>query len=90
MNTAVAPPIAMLLFCPRCDLQHVDAAQPDKGWDNPPHRSHQCQACHYVWRPADVATTGVRALQTTGEADLPASPWVAKTTRPKLSGGANL
>ena len=81
--------IAMLLFCPRCDRQHVDAPEPEKGWDNPPHRSHQCKACRYVWRPADVATTGVRTLQTKGDADLPANPWVAKTTqRPKITGGA--
>lgn len=30
------PPIPMVLFCPRCHAQHVDAADPANGWDNPP------------------------------------------------------
>lgn len=53
-------PVAMLLFCPRCDRQHVDAA------DVPEHCSHECQGCGYTWRPADVPTTGVRTLETCG------------------------
>jgi NTP pyrophosphatase (non-canonical NTP hydrolase) len=64
---AVAVP--MLLFCPRCAEQHVDAPQPEKGWENPPHRSHLCGACGHVWRPADVATTGVQVLDTAGARD---------------------
>jgi hypothetical protein len=82
-------PIAMLLFCPRCDAQHVDAPQPEKEWYNPPHRSHECQRCGYTWRPADVPTTGVRGLLTRGDRDQPAHPWAAKTReRPKIVGGA--
>lgn len=38
-------------------------------WDNPPHRSHLCHACGCVWRPADVATTGVESISTKGSAD---------------------
>lgn len=40
-------------------------------WNNPPHRSHLCLACGHIWRPADVPTTGVQAVQTKGKADSP-------------------
>lgn len=72
-------PIPMVLLCPKCGVQHVDEAevftsemladgQPEP-WDNPPHRSHLCRACGCIWRPADVATVGVKAIATTGKAD---------------------
>ncbi|MDO5947873.1 hypothetical protein [Burkholderia cepacia] len=68
-----AAPIPMLLFCPACGLQHVDAPEPardgEEAWDNPPHRSHKCHACETVWRPADVPTVGVASIQTSGQAD---------------------
>lgn len=60
-------PIPMVLHCPLCGVQHID--EPSEGWDNPPHRSHQCQHCNCVWRPADVPTTGVLSVQTEGKAD---------------------
>ncbi|CAJ6699597.1 Uncharacterised protein [Burkholderia pseudomallei] len=71
-------PIDMLLFCPKCGVQHVDA--PEKAseghpvlyadaWTNSPHRSHLCHACGTIWRPADVPTNGVAAIQTRGKAD---------------------
>jgi hypothetical protein len=66
-------PIPMLLFCPACGLQHIDAPEAAregvKAWDNPPHRSHKCRACEAVWRPADVPTVGVASIQTSGQAD---------------------
>jgi len=62
-----AAPIDMVLYCPQCGAQHID--RPTKDWDNPPHRSHLCHACGCVWRPADVPTTGVRAVNTCGQAD---------------------
>ncbi|KVO11763.1 hypothetical protein WJ73_19655 [Burkholderia ubonensis] len=71
----------MLLFCPRCGTQHIDAPEPardgENGWDNPPHRSHKCHACETVWRPADVATVGVASIETHGKADTWTSsmPW---------------
>jgi len=68
---AMAEPIPMVLHCPACATQHVDQPGPD--WANPPHRSHLCAACGHFWRPADVATTGVAAIQTKGKADSPAS-----------------
>lgn len=65
-----AVPIPMILFCPKCHLQHVD--EPDDrtpDWKNPPHRSHLCHGCGCIWRPADVATVGVKTITTKGKAD---------------------
>lgn len=69
--------IPMILFCPECGLQHIDAAPsfvPDPGgdplpWTNPPHRSHLCAECGHIWRPADVPTTGVAEITTAGKDD---------------------
>lgn len=74
----MADPIPMILYCPTCGLQHVDEASPT--WSNPPHRSHLCAGCGAVWRPADVATVGVRALETRGDADgaVPAASGLAE------------
>jgi|GEM_PF-1403086 len=60
-------PIDMLLWCPQCNAQHIDA--PSEGWDNPSHRSHLCHECGCIWRPADVPTNGVGEVKTAGEAD---------------------
>lgn len=60
-------PINMLLWCPQCNAQHIDA--PSEGWDNPPHRSHLCHECGCIWRPADVPTNGVAEVKTAGDAD---------------------
>lgn len=60
-------PIDMLLWCPVCHAPHVDA--PDGAWTNPPHKSHLCHGCGTIWRPADVATNGVAAIETKGGAD---------------------
>lgn len=38
-------------------------------WANPPHRSHLCAGCGFIWRPADVPTTGVAAITTHGQND---------------------
>lgn len=69
LSTLHEQPIAMLLYCPACGLQHVDKPQPEKGWTNPPHRSHECQGCGHTWRPCDRATVGVQAIATTGSRD---------------------
>lgn len=72
------PPIPMILICPGCAHQHVDAPdkyakkQPDgtfTHWTNPPHKSHLCHNCKTVWRPADVPTTGVLTIKTRGAND---------------------
>jgi hypothetical protein len=60
-------PIPLLLHCPRCGTQHVDA--PEEGWTNPPHRTHRCRQCECRWRPADVATVGVASIATHGRED---------------------
>lgn len=72
-------PVPMILHCPACGLQHVDAPEESLGrrfldpgaseWTNPPHRSHLCQDCGHIWRPADVATEGVASINTKGSAD---------------------
>lgn len=73
-------PINMVLHCPACGLQHIDEPEKDAHahsdgtetqWDNPPHRSHLCHGCGHIWRPADVPTNGVAAVQTTGKKDSP-------------------
>lgn len=62
-------PVDMLLFCPNCGLQHIDQPNHTIGWKNPPHRSHLCHQCGWIWRPADVATNGIVAITTKGKAD---------------------
>lgn len=51
-------PVPMLLWCPECFTRHYD----DGSWASHPHHTHACQACGFVWRPAVVATVGVRFL----------------------------
>jgi hypothetical protein len=83
----VLPSIDQLLFCPNCGNQHIDKPQPEKGWDNPPHRSHECQFCKndlgepFVWRLADVATNGVREIKTKGKLDQDAAPQYIRELR---------
>lgn len=80
---AAVPPIDMVLHCPKCGMQHVDAPEPldpqwtpncdiAAPWRNPLHRSHLCHGCGHIWRPADVPTNGVAAIKTKGKADSPA------------------
>lgn len=84
-------PIDMVLHCPACGMQHVDAPESDEDygkhlthggfdnqWTNPPHRSHLCHGCGHIWRPADVPTNGVAAVKTKGKADSP----IATPTEP--------
>jgi hypothetical protein len=61
--------VPMLLWCPMCGYQHVDAPDPGQGWTNPPHRSHKCSSCGCIWRPADCNTTGVAEIATKGKDD---------------------
>lgn len=84
------PPIDMILHCPKCHEQHIDVPDmewkdgtvfaPSPLWANPPHRSHLCLNCKWVWRPADVYTNGVAAIKTKGTADSVAmvSPYVTQ------------
>lgn len=71
LTVVLVDPIPMLLFCPKCKEQHIDKPEPEKGWANPPHKSHLCHFCGCIWRPADVETTGatIYEILTTGEKD---------------------
>lgn len=51
-------PIPMRLPCPACGGLHVDEGE----FATRPHHTHACQSCGNVWRPAIVATVGVRFL----------------------------
>lgn len=61
-NQSAVEPIKMLLYCPRCEKQHVDAPEPEKGWTNPPHATHTCKFCGLNWRPSNDNTDGVAGL----------------------------
>lgn len=81
-------PIDMMLYCPTCGVQHIDAPDPGEGahdtpWTNPPHRSHRCGACGCIWRPADVPTNGVAGIATQGKNDtwLPDSEDAGRVTK---------
>lgn len=62
-------PIDVILFCPVCGTRHIDKPEPERGWDNPPHRSHLCDHCGCIWRPADVPTNGAASVGTRGIRD---------------------
>jgi hypothetical protein len=77
----VIKPIDLVLSCPACGEKHVDAPDHEHyggmttgeghvpRWENPPHRSHKCHACNYIWRPSDFPTNGVASIQTKGQND---------------------
>lgn len=54
----VAAPIPMMLYCPDCHHPHHDEGE----WAVRPHKTHLCWACKAEWRPANVATVGVKYL----------------------------
>lgn len=76
-------PIDMILYCPLCGTQHIDKEETPaphmmgKRWTNPPHRSHLCDCCGHIWRPADVPTNGVQAISTRGKDDKDAPAQIA-------------
>lgn len=83
-------PIDMVLHCPKCGEQHIDAPEPHEAcenepkrpgglWNNPPHRSHLCHGCGHIWRPADVPTNGVAAVKTKGNNDSPPVEYICET-----------
>jgi rubredoxin len=51
-------PIPMRLMCPCCGELHIDEGE----FATRVHHTHACQRCGHVWRPAVVATVGVRFL----------------------------
>jgi hypothetical protein len=52
------PPVPMILTCPSCNTRHFDEGE----FATKTHHTHACQTCGMVWRPALVATVGVRFL----------------------------
>jgi hypothetical protein len=62
-------PIDIILFCPECHKQYIDEPDKERGWTNPPHKSHLCLFCGTIWRPADIHTNGVRSINTRGKND---------------------
>lgn len=57
-KAADSEPIPMILTCPGCNVRHIDQGD----FATKPHHTHACQGCGLVWRPAKVATVGVRFL----------------------------
>jgi hypothetical protein len=51
-------PVPMRLVCEGCGELHIDEGE----FATKPHHTHACQHCGAVWRPAIVATVGVRFL----------------------------
>lgn len=56
--TVTMNPIPMLIWCPMCNQRHIDQGD----FAVRPHHTHACQFCGFTWRPAIVATVGVRFL----------------------------
>lgn len=55
---AKTTPVPMRIICPECKTLHIDEGE----FATKPHSTHACQSCGNVWRPAIVATVGVRFL----------------------------
>ena len=76
-------PVDMVLYCPKCGTQHIDAPEPSmltedaamyggdwpSRWKNPPHKSHLCHVCAHIWRPSDTPTNGVARTASGKDAD---------------------
>ena len=62
VKAAVEGPLRMIIHCPECGTQHVDAGV----WAEKEHWTHQCQRCGHEWKAAKVATVGVASLDTKG------------------------
>lgn len=54
----LSAPIPMHIPCPNCRALHIDEGE----FATKVHHTHACQNCGLVWRPAIVATVGVRFL----------------------------
>ncbi len=54
----LSEPVPMFLTCPHCRSRHIDEGESA----TKPHHTHACQECGLAWRPAIVATVGVRFL----------------------------
>lgn len=78
--------VDMVLFCPKCGMQHIDA--PDErtpDWKNPPHKSHLCHGCGTIWRPSDTCTNGVTCTESGKDAPKPSGEREAVLQLPPLT-----
>lgn len=50
-------------------LEPRELAEGPSRWSNPPHKSHTCQYCQTIWRPAPFETVGVESINSRGKAD---------------------
>ena len=66
-------PIDMVLFCPQCGTQHIDAPDAEPHLDVARTDEDASERCGHIWRPADVPTNGVLAIKTQGQNDSPIS-----------------
>lgn len=57
-GSVATQPVPMLLWCPECCERHIDVGE----FATKSHHTHACQNCGHCWRPAVVATVGVRFL----------------------------
>jgi hypothetical protein len=57
-SLADGAPVPMMLHCPMCHARHIDEGE----LATHPHKTHACQTCGVLWRPAIVATVGVHFL----------------------------
>ena len=58
LRSQLEAPVPMLLWCPECGERHIDGGE----FATKVHHTHSCQLCGLTWRPAIVATVGVRFL----------------------------
>ena len=54
----MSDPVPIRLPCPSCHQLHIDEGE----FATKPHHTHSCQHCGLTWRPAVIATVGVRFL----------------------------
>lgn len=48
----------MILYCPKCEKQHVDKGE----WETKLHRTHLCEYCAHEWQPSAKYTVGVEDM----------------------------
>ena len=54
MNSSQPEP--KILFCPKCNFQHIDQNE----WATIRlHKTHLCEKCKFEWRPFEYYTIGV-------------------------------
>ena len=51
-------PESKILFCPKCNFQHIDRNE----WATTRlHKTHLCEKCKHEWRPFEYYTVGVES-----------------------------